>query len=229
MPRLPGRRNADYAAERARLIRGLAVRLETPGGASASFRELAAACGVSVPTLRHYFGDRDGAVRAVLADRHAGGEEHLRTAAGGTAPAAQGASGFDLSVRALLAHVAGGFEHGGLERLHALGLAAGLDHAALGPAYLAEVLEPTLQAVEARLAAHQAVGQLRDDVDLRHAALTLVAPVLLLFLHQQALGGTAVRPADVPALLARHGEACVRAFGRSEPPGVPADVAPGPR
>ena len=40
--------------------------LAEPDGTRASFRELAAAAGVGVATLKHYFGSREGLVAAVL-------------------------------------------------------------------------------------------------------------------------------------------------------------------
>lgn len=206
MPRPPGRRNADFADVRHGLLGALYERLSQPDGVSASFRELAAACGVSVPTLRHYFVDRDGAVRAVLERQRELGELDLRAFA--EVPLLP----FNASMRGFLDSLLRGFAHGGLGMLHAVGLTAGLRHETIGPAYLAQVLEPSLQALEARLARHRDAGELRKGVDLRHAALALLAPPLLLLLHQDLLGGRVVRAADVPALVERHAGSFVRAF-----------------
>ena len=54
MSRTAGTRNADYEAHRQELAAAVARRMVAPGGAAASFRELAAAAGVSAPTLRHW-------------------------------------------------------------------------------------------------------------------------------------------------------------------------------
>ena len=46
-------------------------------GPTASMRELAGAANVSVPTLRHYFGDRDGVVVAAMGEWFRRGEPYL--------------------------------------------------------------------------------------------------------------------------------------------------------
>ena len=76
-------------------------------------------------------------------------------------------------------------------------LAAGMDDPALGPATVDALLEPVLQAVEARLGVHRDRGELAADADLRHAALALVSPLLLGLLHQRSLGGSGCRPLDL--------------------------------
>ena len=82
-----------------------------------------------------------------------------------------------------------------------LGLQIGLGHATLGPAYVSELLEPTLQAFEARLALHVARGELHV-ADLRQAALALLGPIVLALLHQRELGGQRCRPLDLRRLAA---------------------------
>ena len=194
MGRPEGRTNADFEAKRGALAMRVLGALRD-GGAGPSMRELAAACEVTPPTLRHYFGDRDGAVRAALAIAHRLGAEHLlrvATADLGPAPAAL-AAGLDE----LLA----GWMEFGVGRLHEIGLQLGLGHPTLGPAYLNEVLEPTLQAFEARLALHVARGEL-EVTDLRQATLALLAPLVLGLLHQRELGGQRCRPLDLRGLAA---------------------------
>ena len=62
-----------------------------------------------------------------------------------------------------------------------------------GPAYLRMLLEPTLHSAEARIALHMARGEI-GPCDVRVAAVELVAPVIVVLLHQRALGGSSVRP-----------------------------------
>lgn len=196
MPRPKGSRNQAHDDRRAALIAALGARLRAPGPAP-SLRELARAADVALPTLRHYFGNRDAVVEAVMADDLAGG-----AAEGGPLEVAATPSGpFARSVGDLLAHADAGFRHGGLTRAHAAGLAEGLRSEALGGRYLALALEPTLDAFAARLSAHQAAGEMRADADPRAAALQLLAPLLLARLHQDALGGAEAAPLDVEALL----------------------------
>jgi AcrR family transcriptional regulator len=221
MPRPPGRRNSDYAESREELVKRLRERLSAPDGAAASLRELAAASGVSVPTLKHYFGDRDGAVAAVLRQQHLDGMEHMRfLAAGPLGP-------LGPSLRAVLEYTVRGFQQSRLGRVFAVGMSAGFGHPALGPAYLAEILEPTLQAMEARLQRHVDVGDLRP-VDVRYAALSLLAPPLLALLHQHELGGETYRRLVMSAFLDQHVAGFVAAYGTA--PDTASGQAPsGPR
>lgn len=210
MGRPPGTRNAGFDATRAELLAAARARLGEPDGARASFRELAAAAGVSVATLRHYFGSRQGLLEALLAHAHTEGAPYLlQVAAGPLGPLRE-------SVRWLLGAVAEGFARGGLEKLHTIGLATGLGAPAIGPAYVREVLEPTLQCVEARLVRHVAAGELRP-CDARVAAIALVGPLLVALLHQGPLGGRACRPLDMGAFIEEHAAQFERAYGVSAP------------
>ncbi len=206
MTRTKGARNSDYEARRAALAARLRARLARAGGKRPSFAEMAAAAGVSLATLRHYFGDRDGAVAAVLALHAPLGEPHLATLR-------QPAGMFAASIRAAAEHIAAGLAEPIVAELHAVGLAEGLDHVATGPAYLRALLEPMIQAVEARLDAHVASGQMQK-ADTRVAALGLMAPLMLAHLHQDWLGGSALRPLDGRAHRDAHVAAFVRAYQR---------------
>ena len=189
MGRPEGRTNADFDAKRDALAMRLLGAL-TDGGAGASLRELAGACEVTPPTLRHYFGDRVGCVRAALAMARRLGSEHLlRTASADLGDAA-------TALRRALDDLRRGWIEHGVGRINEFGLQAGLGDAALGPVYVDEILEPTLQAFEARISLHVARGELRVG-DLRLAALALVGPILLALLHQQQLGGRGCRPLDL--------------------------------
>jgi len=190
MPRTSGARNADYDQERTRLALAIMARLREPDGASASLRELAVGAGVSVATLKHYFGSRDGVIRAALEVLHGQGARYIvEVATAEHGPVTE-------SLRWTLQSIAGAWRKHGLGRVHAMGIAAGVQSDALGPAYLEHVLEPTLVAVEARLATHVARGEL-ERCDLRAAALLLVSPLVLGLLHQGELGGSKCRPLDV--------------------------------
>ncbi|MEZ4236184.1 MAG: TetR/AcrR family transcriptional regulator [Myxococcota bacterium] len=185
----------------------MATRVARPDGAKASFRELASAADVSVSTLRHYFGDRDGAVAAAMAEMRRQGESWMtitRTAELDLPLAA--------SLRWFLDLFVVGWERG-VGAMIGQSMAAGMNHEALGPAVVDDLLEPTLQATEARLAHHQARGDLDPAADLRHAALALVCPVLVALLHQRQLGGACRRPLDLPTLLDDHVARFVRAWG----------------
>jgi AcrR family transcriptional regulator len=206
-----GSKNPEYERRRRRLLDAAMPRLIADHGTT-SLNELAAEVGVSVPTLRHYFGDRAGMVAAALRRQKRRARPHLEQIAVPASP--------DLaaSLAGFLHELAGAWRAFGVGPLFAAGLAMGLQETAAGPAYLDGVLEPTLAAVEARLRAHAGAGALRvaaDDADgLRAAALALLSPVVLALLHQDALGGAACRALDVPAFVRAHVDGFVRGWGR---------------
>lgn len=221
MGRTPGTRNADYDAERERLVERLKAALVEAGGAARSFRELAAAASVSPPTLRHYFGTREGVIAAVFAALHRDGLPYLHVvAAGPLGPVRE-------SLRGLLDFTVEGWERG-VGAIHQLGLTAGLGDGVLGPAYVNELLEPTLQAFEARIARHVADGSL-GPCDVRHAAVALLSPVLVALLHQQSLGGARCRPLDLGELLDDHVDRFLRAHAPEPAPPPAARAGRRPR
>ncbi len=203
MGRPTGSRNPGFDTKRVALASALVPRVLTRP--APSFRELAESAGVSVPTLRHYFRDRDGAVAAAMEAMRAAGQPYIDHAA--VAPEGDLATSMVVFLRGLQA----GWR-AGVGTMIGAGLVEGVGSAALGPAFVDSLLEPTLQSAEARLAAHAARGQLAA-CDLRHAALTLVGPVLLALLHQGELGGARCRPLDLDALIEAHVRRFVVAFG----------------
>jgi AcrR family transcriptional regulator len=198
MSRPLGRTNPGYVERRQALARAVLPALMGPAGTAVSLRSLADIAQVSVPTLRHYFGDRTGGVAAAL-------QEVRRMGAGAIhqgATVERGPPG--PSLRWFLDELVLGFLHSPMGRLLGAGLAHGLSEPALGPVVVTEILEPTLGAVEARVAAHQARGELPPTLCARSLALALVSPVLLALLHQGPLGGAACRPLDLPAFVDAH-------------------------
>lgn len=211
MGRAIGSKNPDYERRRSALAGAAIARLVADNGVT-SFNELAAAVGVSVPTLRHYFRDRAGLVAAALRDQRRRARPHLERVARPSSPAlGESLSEFLLA----LVHAWRAF---GVGRLFSAGLAMGLQSEAAGPAYLDGVLEPTLAAVEQRLRAHAREGALRLDPDdaegLRAAGLSLLAPVVLALVHQDALGGAGCRALDVAGFVRAHVAGFVRGYGR---------------
>jgi AcrR family transcriptional regulator len=213
MSRVKGSRNADYEKERARLLEAVRVRLLAKDGAQASFRELSEVAGVSVATLRHYFGSREALLAEVMADMHRRGLPHLLAAA----------TELHGPVRESLGWFLRQFLIGwrmGVGEVHAFGLTASLGHEKLGPVYVQELLEPSLQAAEARLSRHIADGELRR-CDVRHAALELVCPVVLGLLHQVQLSGAGCRPLDVERFMEDHLDTFLRAHAADPEPPAP--------
>jgi AcrR family transcriptional regulator len=206
MGRVEGSRNHTYEERRRALLLRVRARLGQPGASGASLRQLAEACGVSLPTLRHYFPQRADLILAVLGENLADGRSHLAHIATATQP-------FAASIREALGYIAFGFDHG-LGEVHTVGLTEGLRDPVVGPGFVSLVLEPSIEALQRRLDAHVAAGEMRA-VDTRHAALVLLSPVVLLMLHQRELGGATTHPTELRQFLDDQTEGFVKGYGVS--------------
>jgi AcrR family transcriptional regulator len=204
MPRPKGSRNHDYVESRRALARRISAELAPESIARASLREFAATAGISLPTLRHYFADAGEVIAEVLGIRRGLG-------AAFTLEVARPSGDFATSLRELIAYLAVGLRQGQVLDGHQIGLSNGMGSDAVGAAYLESVVEPALQAVEARLKVHLDRGDMRP-CDPRAAALAIVAPLTIAMLHQYRLGGRRVRPLDISAFVEEHTVAMIRAY-----------------
>ncbi|MFZ5438419.1 MAG: TetR family transcriptional regulator [Myxococcota bacterium] len=206
MARPRGARNADYDEQRLALARRVRARLMEPEGLRASMRELAEAADSSVATLKHYFQDREGVLRAVMESQHLDAAPYL-------AMAATPLDGHE--VRASLLDYLGRLKQAwfkyGVGVVQSSALASGLATKTLGPHYVNHILEPLLGTAEARLARHVELKEL-PPMNVRHAALQLVSPVVLALLHQDSLSGASCRPLDLDAFFTEHVDAFLRAW-----------------
>ncbi len=212
MARPKGSRNADHDAQRAALLDAVLPRLLSPEGGHASLRELSQLAGVSLSTLQHYFATREALIDAALDRAQSLGRPYMAYGAaydGGSAAA---------TLAWFLRFVVAGWRTFGVGRIHAFGLRSGLDDATVGASYVSQILEPTLATAERQLERLDARGELVVP-DRRVAALGLMAPLVLALLHQDALGGAAIRPLDVDGFIDAHVDAFVRAWA---PPRTPA-------
>ncbi len=210
MGRPPGGTNADHEEKKealARRVREAVLRL----GREASLRDLARAADVSIPTLRHYFGDRSAVLAAALRSTEKDAAIYVsRIADPGT-----------LELRDSLGKVArdlvAAWAPAGVGRVFAVGMSIGLYDDVAGPAYLQGILEPTVRAFEARLEVHARRGESRLDpsseLALRTAALAFVSPLLVALIHQFGLFGTTCRPLPMPAFIDELVDGFVRAYG----------------
>ena len=209
MGRPAGSRNEGYDERRAALAAAIIPRLVADDGPQASLAELAAFAGVSVPTMKHYFGDRSGLVAAALRTMGRGGDPHVERTKIPSKPT------FDGSMRDLARELAVAWRTFGVGRAIGAALAVGIHDREAGPGTVDGVLEPTLQAIEARIAAHVE----RGDVDvhateIRLCAIQFLSPLMVALLHQQELGGVACRPLDVDAFVEAHVDRFLRAWDR---------------
>jgi AcrR family transcriptional regulator len=198
-----GARDTAYEARRRALIDKLSARLSAVDAMHASYRELAESAGESVSTLQHYFGKRDDIITAILREARVAAEPYLAHMRDPQGP-------FEASVTEALRFTRLGFEQFGLGNLFAIGLSEGVRRSALGPIFVNEVLEPSIEALSQRLATHQARGDMIASVDPRAAAIGLLAPLILVFLHQHELLGQQSHPLDIDRFLDQHADTFVR-------------------
>lgn len=217
-----GAKNADHEAKRARMVAAIAPVVMQAAPARPSLREMAKAAGVSVNNLRHYFGTREGLLQAVFEAMGVAGEPYMRRAMSFTAmPAEEG-------LRKLVGEVVEAWTPHQIGGLHRSGISEGLGSEALGPAYVQHILEPLLTVVEDMLESWCARGDLVIP-DLRAAALSFMAPVVLALIHQRGLGGGGCRPLDFEPFLDNHVAGFVRGYAPqgqgAEPARSTTDVA----
>lgn len=205
MARPKGTKSPNYDARRDGLLARVAAYLVRVYPARPSFREIAAACDVSQPTLRHYFGSREGLIAAHFERYGQQGSPYLARLAVTELP-------LRASLQEMARTILDGFTKPHVGTSQAVALSEGLAASESGPEYLAHVLEPTLQAVASRLRVHIARGEMRP-CDPRFVATLLVSPILVAALHQDHLGGKSCFPLDVQALADESGDAIAQAYG----------------
>lgn len=203
MSRPSGARNADYEQRRAELIERIERRLVSPPD-HPPMSELAKAAGVSIPTMKHYFGDREGVIEAILRDGGGRGGRFMDHAA-------EPAGDFAASMRELANFVIQGWRRGRLGNLHAVGFAEAQRHERAAATYLDAIMDPMIEAVAMRLSRHAERGEMRAT-DTRHAAVGFIGPLFLALMHQIEFGGADHRPLDLDVFARDHADAFTRAF-----------------
>jgi len=216
-----GSRDIGHEAKRQDLLAKMTLHMVRRDGGRASLRELAAAAEVSVPTLRHYFGDRSQVIDAVLA-------ESLRRGRPGLDAQRQDGRPFEASIRHYAKDLVAALTAPKTVRLgdlFAISLAEGFLDPRIGPSTLTHIVDPTVDALQARLAQHVERGEM-IATDLRAAALMLVSPLLLTCLHQQQLCGDETSPLKLEALVEDVAGAFLRAYSvAARPEGRAQNVA----
>ena len=210
MGRPLGARNQDYEATRRQLATKLR-RAVVRRGPLASLHDLAREAEVSIPTVKHYFKDRSGAVAEALRSVKEDAGQYVDTLKD------PGELGLFLSLRKVATDLAMVWVPMGVGQVFTAGLAAGVFDEEIGPGYIDGVLEPTVIAVEERLRVHARRGELRlsadDELGIRTASLGFVSPLLVALIHQHGLHGTKCRPLDVARFIERHVEGFVSGYG----------------
>lgn len=157
--------------------------------APVSLRQFAIKAGVSEPTLRHYFTDRRGVVITIIGYFADGAREWLERSAQ-SAPSLEAAvNGYgDLAMEGSRSDV--------FAQAHAFAFVESIHDRDVARAYLEQIIEPSLNALERRLAPGVDPDGIKPET-VRHAAIFLYAPVLVAVLHQRLLAGEETRPLDM--------------------------------
>ncbi len=174
-----------------------------------SLRQLAAAADVTVPTLRHYFGTREKLVEAVLVEYRRMGDPYIKLSRQPEGPLPE-------SIRAYLKYLLAMLtEFPFLGDVFAMGLVEGLFNHKLGPVCSATMVDPMVEALEARLIAHQERGEMIEG-DVRYGAMMLISPVLMGCHHQFQMYGRRSRPMELDAMIENLAQVFVRSYGTGE-------------
>lgn len=207
--RRPGTPNPGHDAKKRDLARKLLAAVVACGG-KPSLHDLARAADTSIPTIKHYFGDRSVAIAEALRTVEPDAAEHL------TGLASPGDKALEASLLAVARNLAHAWTKFGVGAVFTAGLTAGLADPVVGPGYLDGVLDPTLQAMEKRLRIHAERGEMAiapcDELTIRIAALAFISPVILALMHQYDLSGGKCRPLNLDVFITRHIEGFVRAY-----------------
>lgn len=206
MGRPKGSRSPGYEARRAALARKVFEAILVDG--NPSLRAMAGHARVSRPTLRHYFGDREGAVRAALLSAADAGRPHLDMLL--ELPTHDARSCLRVALQLLVI----GWRDHHVGHIHEVGLKVGLEDDDTGHTYRGEILDPLLATMQRLIQRVVDTGGL-GPVDPRAGALMLLSPVVVGLLHQHGLGGASACPLDLDGLI----DTVVDAFVRAHPPG----------
>jgi len=211
LSRPKGARDADYENRRSELLRSMTLHMMRRDSPRPSLRELAAAAGVSVPTLRHYFGARPQVIDAIFEECLKRGRQVIEDASRSDRPFADSILDFSRTlVDALAAR-----REVRLGDFFAVTLGEGLIDPGVSRSTRRHVLDPTVATLATRLRGHVDRGEM-IDTDLRDAALMLVCPLLMASLHQEQMGGALESPIRLDDMIETMSAAFVRAFGRSD-------------
>ncbi|MFZ5444472.1 MAG: TetR/AcrR family transcriptional regulator [Myxococcota bacterium] len=205
MGRQSGAVNRDHDQKRAKLAESLAhALLKNGGGGLPSLKTMAEEVGVDAGTLRHYFDDREGAVRAAFESLLPYGEvQKTRAAELAKLPVRE-------ALHTLLTRLVQGWPTM-LGAMHAAGFSEGMANPELGQAYVASMLEPTLDTVEKLLVVFHTRGELHAP-EPRVAGLALLAPLMFALFHQHQLSGRRCRPLELTTFVEAHLDGFLRGY-----------------
>lgn len=177
------------ADRKAELLAILARTAIAERSAPVSLRQFAIRAGVSEPTLRHYFKDRQGVVIAIISFFADGARDFLERSA-------QSAGSVEDAVKSYGALATEGADTDIFAQAHAFALVESIHDPHVARAYLDRIIEPSLKALESRLGSAAQTESLTSD-EIRHAAIALYSPILIAVLHQRLLRGSEARPLDM--------------------------------
>ena len=194
MARRRGIRNFDYTRKRQALLKRCALFALSQATLRPSLRQFANAVGVSEPTLRHYFGSREGLVIAILT--RVGG---VTARAWRLPPSSRQTARPDRTLPALFEAGEGAVAQHGFLLAHVLGMTEAVANARIADAYIDTVIEPSLTVIERELV-RSGVGRATTE-SARAASLSILATTLFVACHHMMSRRVPCRSGDLRPVL----------------------------
>ncbi len=194
MPRPRGIRNVDYNRKRQALLKTCALYALSQATLRPSLRQYAGAVGVSQPTLRHYFGDREGLVIAILTRIG-----QIAARVWRLPPDRRDPERPDQAILAIFQAGEGAVIQPGFIQAHVLGMTEAVANPAIADAYISTLIEPSLAAIERELLKARTEAWSPDS--LRAASVSMLATTLFVACHHMMSKRTPCRTGDLRPVL----------------------------
>lgn len=185
-----GTKHEGHDDKRRLILRCMAALVFSAPGARPSFRQFAASAGVSEPTLRHYFKDRDGCVAAILEFFGQNGQfvwRRLSQPARGPREAV--AETFEISRSGMMA--------GGFIQAHTFGVVESAGNPRVAKVYRERILDPAIEAIVSKIIATP--GMTTDPREAGAISWAIFSPLLVLGLRRHFLSDIGHKDAETDA------------------------------
>ncbi len=173
-----GTKHEGHDEKRRLILRCMVATVFAAPANQPSFRQFAAAAGVSEPTLRHYFKDRDGCVAAILEYFGVNGQSVWRKLSeAASSPGDAVSETFGISRTGMMT--------GGFIQAHTFGVVESAGNPRLADVYRRKLLDPAVQAIADKILATP--GMTNDPREASAVAWAIFSPLLVLGLRRHFL------------------------------------------
>lgn len=182
-----GTKHGGHDEKRRLILRCMAALVFSAPGARPSFRQFAASAGVSEPTLRHYFKDRDGCVASILEYFGENGQfVWRRLGQAARSPGAAVSETFEISRTGMMA--------GGFIQAHTFGVVESAGNPRIAKVYREKILDPAVQAIVTKILATP--GMTDDPQEAGAISWAIFSPLLVLGLRRHFLSDIGSKDAE---------------------------------